>query len=243
MLLRHPPPQHVDVPLLGLASAGLEADRERRAESEVGDGRRRPRVPRDAALQHRDDERRRHDRRRELPHDAPLPSVRAEHCGHRDASLTRSRQRRHGHTTPVRTPAGCRPRRMCPRRTPRLSIIGGSMPTHVRTVPVWLRWSVPWWSAWASRIPRGSRSSLPVFIASDRARIGGAARSSSRTSVRRPPSRHGGAGRRPSRSYRVASRLARQVRQVVGVAADGVPHGLHRDRAVVPGTARSAAPA
>ena len=45
-----------------------------------------------------------------------------------------------------------------PSRAPKshTSIAGGSMPRLVSAVQSWLRWSVPWWSAWASRIPSGA---------------------------------------------------------------------------------------
>ena len=44
-----------------------------------------------------------------------------------------------------------RPRRRC--RVARSS--------DVNAVQIWLRWSVPWWSAWASRTPSGARLSDP----------------------------------------------------------------------------------
>ncbi len=41
------------------------------------------------------------------------------------------------------------------------SMAGGSMPSAVRAVHTWLRWSVPWCSAWASRIPSGAWLAVP----------------------------------------------------------------------------------
>ena len=35
------------------------------------------------------------------------------------------------------------------------------MPSDVSAVQIWLRWSVPWWSACASRTPSGAKLSDP----------------------------------------------------------------------------------
>lgn len=62
-LLTDIPKQIVDVSVRGLAPAGLEACRERVAEREVDNGFGPSASPRDDTVQHRDDERRGHDRR------------------------------------------------------------------------------------------------------------------------------------------------------------------------------------
>ena len=41
------------------------------------------------------------------------------------------------------------------------SISGGATPSLVRAVQIWLRWSVPCWTAWPSRTPSGARAADP----------------------------------------------------------------------------------
>ena len=65
---------------------------------------------------------------------------------HREAQVA-------GAAAPLVSRVTIRPSRAAKSHT---SIDGGSMPTFVSAVQIWLRWSVPWWSAWASRIPSGA---------------------------------------------------------------------------------------